>query len=1290
VGTVKPVKEGRAALAEALRAATLMVSAPGRIGTGFFVTPGQVLTCAHVVAEPDREPPEHVVGQWGDIGLELDVMPEVFLREHDLALLRVIGELDHPVACLATQIEPGDELWAYGHPGGDYRLGDVIRLVYDGPSVGEDGVELLRVTEGRAVKGFSGGPVLSWRTGGVCGVLRRADAPPGGPPGARLIGAARIFEAFPHLKPPSVLTPDRLPWFQLLNDKQLAAGRWCYPGPKLRTYLEAARITARTHPYRLALPNAPQLSTVYLRQQATRVVRSKEAWEDEAREDRDDLAAKARPVHADLVLEGDQRCVFVVGGPGTGKSSLLRHLAQTTADRWLDDVGGTGVPILVSAGALAGDRPLAEALAEGVTAALGARLADRRLADMFEDEPLPGVPWMILVDGVDEVLDPERRSRVLETVVFWRSKPSPYRFLVTSRPLPQGQLDVLSENVIPLYEIEPFSPDQLPEFAGRWFSALGMPDPDALVDAFLDRLAGSQLSRLAEIPLIATMLCVVFANQDGQRLPPSRVSLYEDFVSLLLAKRHTQTNALERLQQRIRPYGMAAEQAVDQLLADLRPLLEHLANQRLRTRNPGTLVELAVMQAGDLRPAHLPAEQWRDLVEEALRLSGLVVERSGQLAFFHYTIEEYLAVCAREIPAAILSEVLEEVKQGRSSLSLLRTGVLVSRSPDQAREVAIALSHQGLKGLTFLAALVYDGVQFPDDVVTAARDTLEAFAAAPDGEWSSERYDATEALTLIDPDLGFRFWEQFANDNDLDDVSRVEAIHRLVRTRPRSAAAVLEPVAMKWETPLGIRQTIVYELTVVNRQRSRELLIKMAMSTHIDGVAARWAVTTLCNQVDQPSQVELLAAIVSGSDLPGSYRLWAATRLFEQDRLGGIAAMSTVAQDRTVRGPDRLWAVEVMISYNWGDGRLWHPKAYDLFATIALDPVVEAPSRIEAARELMNQDPQRARAALTIIAADRYVDGADRAHAAAALADLDLPRAVTALVTIAADPASGSDGRLEAALALAWISRSRAANALLAIAADRRVDGDYRATAAHQLDWTDRRALPFALTIIAYDTQIDGTHRTRAALRLSKVSPEPGRLALETLVTDLAVSGPDRLQAACRLASLKSDKASAALTSLSAERDLSDAHRLHAALEGGGSDPLAALAADTHLDGMHRVRAAFELAAVDRSRGIDALASLSQDPSVDNVREELARAETLRVHRERIKYFRESYSDRVTEDAPEADLGRIPSYRVQAARLLDHYDHAAAIDRLTTLANSPDGGIAEQAAAALAAVVGPS
>lgn len=1270
---------GREALAEALRATTVMMSAPGRIGTGFFVAAGQILTCAHVIASPGHDPPARVAGQWADAPLELEVTE--FRPDYDLALLTVTaGPANHPVACLAAPMEPGDELWAYGHPDGAYRRGDVIRSVYDGPSVNADGAELLRITEGRAVEGFSGGPVLNWRTGGVCGVLRRADSPSGGPPGARLVGAELILEVFPRsVKPPSELSPDRVTWIRLLDDAQLSAGRWCYPGPRLRRYLETARVAARDHPYKLALPNAPQLSAVYLRQQASRVVGSGEAAEEE------EVRLRDKPVPADLVLAGDQRCAFVIGGPGTGKSSLLRYLTETGTGRWLDAAGTADVPILVPAGALAADRPLAEALADGVMAALGARLADRRLADLFEEEPLPGISWVILVDGLDEILVPERRQRVLETVLFWRTQPSPYRFLVASRPLPHGQLDVLHRDKIRLYDIEPFSQDQLPEFARRWFSALKMPGLEIFASAFIERLADSQLGRLAEIPLIATMLCVVFASQGGRDLPPSRVALYEEFIAVLMTRRHIEINALERLQQWIRPYGKTAEQAVDQLLAGLRPLLQTVASQRLQAQGPETVLDSVITQVRDLRPAHMPEEQWRNLVEEALRLSGLVVERSGQLAFFHYTIEEYLAVCSYGIPADIVAEVMEQQKRGRNSFALLRVGVLVGNSPGQARQAARALFSIGLPGLTFLAALVHDGVQFPDDILVLARERLELFSAPPDAPWwTTDTYEAAEALALIDPELGFRYWEQFASDDNL--TRREVAVGMMIRISYSRAVAILEPVALKPETPLQIRQSIVYAMTVVNRQQSDELLAKMAMTPLPDSEALRWAAGLLCGRMGDSGE-GLLAGIAGTPGLPGHYRRWAAELLIEIDVERGVAAVIAIALDRTVQSVERFYAALTIIKlrdrYDFYRVRVVIDSRRDeMLAAIALDPASEALYRIKAARELMETAPRRAEGALALIAKDRYVEGTCRAQAAARLAEVNLPRAVAALAAIAADPVCDGDGRRQAAIALAWISRPRAAIALLEIAADRRVDAECRAAAAHQLDWIDREALFSALQIIAYDKQMDDGYRTQAALRLTRFCPERGQLALEALAAESAVSPVVRLQLACQLAALESGQAASVLACLSGDRSLSGGRRLHAAMECGMADPLAVLAGDVTVEGGHRVRAAFELAALDRGRGIEALAALSADPATDDVRQEVARAESLRLKRAQAESLRRPYGADVSEMSPEEN----PSYRVQAASLLLHYDRPAAVTRLMALARDPDFGVSSQAITVLAGI----
>jgi hypothetical protein len=976
----------------------------------------------------------------------------------------------------------------------------------------------------------------------------------------------------------------------------------------------------------------------------------------------------------------------------------------------------------VPAVALAADVPFAEALAGGVTSALGARLADRDLAGLFENEPIPGIPWIVLVDGVDEILAPERRRRVLETVRFWRAHSSLYRFLVTSRPLPKGQLDALYDEKIPIYEIEPFSQDQLPELAKRWFSALKIPNPEDSLIVFLERLEDSQLRRLADIPLIATMLCVVFASKDGMDLPLSRVSLYEEFITLLMTKRYMQINALERLQQWIHPYGKTAEIAVDALMANFRPLLESIADERLQGRGPEVLLDAVVTRVRDLPPAHLPSEQWRMIVEESLRLSGLVVDKSGQLSFFHFTIEEYLAVCARKIPADIIPEILEQRRNGRNSVALLRAGVLIDRSPNQARAAAAALTDVGLDGLTFLAALVNEGTQFPVGALDDAQDKLKGYSATPDGQWSDTTYEAAEAIALIDPALGFRYWQQFADDKNL--ARREVAARMMLRISYHRAAPILEPLALAGETPLRIRQAIVYGVTVANRQRSDELLTKIILSPIVDNTTRHWAIE-LVHERSYLAYFDLLRRVAVEPGVPGAYRRWAAETLYQQgeDDEQGAAAIAAVARDPTVPGVDRFYAVATLMNQPYYRGIRRRELAFDLFGAIAADPAAESTYRLKAARELLPGSPDRGRRVLSLLADDKYANGLQRAQAAALLIDLDPSRGIDAAARIAADPSTDDDGRVEAALALAWVSRPRAAIILLDITADRRVDAVYRIAAANNLNGIDRDAFRLALEIIVSDRQINEIDRVNAGLQLTKLSPQSGRLAFETLVDDATISPFARLEISCRLIELKSEKGTVALPSLSANRHLDDTRRLHAAMELGQSQPLAALAADPTVNGLYRVRAAFELAALERQPGIQALVLLCKDPTTEHVpsdgftftrqrrRRSTWQAAYLRLPEKRppSKGLSELVPSRVTgwigrfskkkQTSRPAASGSVAgdayaietmtessqfiSRRVQAARLLSQYDRLAAVDQLISLARDADEDVASQAITAL-------
>jgi hypothetical protein len=209
---------------------------------------------------------------------------------------------------LAAPVAPGDELWVFGHPEGKYRTGDAVSLRLDGTSEHIEGPILLKGTQGRIKPGMSGAPVLNWRTGAVCGVVRYRDGSHDDI--ARFVPISTAFAVYPGLSEANTAMPAARSWLDLLDDSQLAEAGARYPGPRLRRYLEAASAADDSHPYAAMLDVPSPLSKVYLRQKAGRT-------------SQDETAAEAGElVEADSLLQAF-RGVQVLGGPGAGNPAWL-------------------------------------------------------------------------------------------------------------------------------------------------------------------------------------------------------------------------------------------------------------------------------------------------------------------------------------------------------------------------------------------------------------------------------------------------------------------------------------------------------------------------------------------------------------------------------------------------------------------------------------------------------------------------------------------------------------------------------------------------------------------------------------------------------------------------------------------------------------------------------------------------------------------------------------------------------------------------------------------------------
>ncbi|GHG02745.1 hypothetical protein GCM10017567_17570 [Amycolatopsis bullii] len=1182
-----------------MRAATVPLTIPSTTvkGSGFFVTPELVLTCAHVVTSAGG-PVEVVHGPAtaARAACDYEVLGDYYLAGGpggvDLALLRPLGGERAAPVHLAAPVAPGDELWVFGHPEGKYRAGDVVSLRLDGTSEHIDGPVLLKGTQGRIKPGMSGAPVLNWRTGAVCGVVRYRDGAHDDT--ARFVPIETAFAVYPGLAEANTAMPAARAWLELLDETQLAESGARYPGPRLRRYLEAASAADDSHPYAAMLDVPSPLSKVYLRQKAGR------APQDEAAAEAGEL------VEADSLLHAF-RGVQVLGGPGAGKSSLARHLTALSARKWLRDGEGDVVPILVAAEALTLRYGLSEMLADGVVRSLDTDLDRVTLTALFGEPPLPGAEWLVLVDGVDEILNPQLRSIVLSKVSRHRNE-GRYRFLLTSRPLPDFLMERIAENGdYPTFTIEPFGRHELADFAQNWFTQLKLADPRSAAAGFVRRVDEARLDRLAGVPLIATMLCILYANSPGQRLPENRAELYADFVDLLLTKRKI-TNVRDLLAEWTGRSGPEAEAAGEDLVQRTPELLRLLAHegQRAGTDPSGFAVrtDSAVIIARHVpRPAGLSSAEWDSVIREVLRSCGLLVERRGVFGFIHQTVQEYLA-------AAHLA-VLHPDPRRRGARRLFVPqpwpwpdlevkSFLAALWARQGRDLAPVLRRLLQRrhrdgNYRFLVELHRQGVELPPKVHAKLVETLAGWVAAhgrSHGEWRAaaealnqidrgraaavlqltarqgagwqRRLDSSLMLLEHDAPIGIQALEDLTVDETLDGSDRLKAAKYLLAQHARRGMAALRKLARDIR-PDELRVEAARVIAERDPQRGAELLHAV---TYDPGAS---------------DKARLSAGIALG---PGS----------------GSDALASLSNGHEVAGRIRLNAALTIESWEAGSGT-------SLLLAVAQDIQVSVDTRLEAAQVLTHHGDEHAVQAYRSIVDSKMVAKDIRLDAAERIVAIDSEAGVPLLLQLVADPAFGEE-RIAAGIAAGRVAPHAAARALADIVG---VHSDSRSgysTIAEQKLWVraareaaqiDAEVGATALQDLTAGHQFSPTLRLAALTTLCEVAPRAGLETARRLVEGVETQPEVRLGAAEQIWLLDRKSGRAVIRRIALSTDARSGDRIRLGTRIGRTDKklgieiLRHVASDTLVSPRVRLEAASAVEDLDVAHGVQLRARLTTE-----------------------------------------------------------------------------------------------
>ena len=320
----------------------------------------------------------------------------------------------------------------------------------------------------------------------------------------------------------------------------------------------------------------------------------------------------------DLVKKGSN--LFILGKPGAGKTTFLKHVAIKAARKELN--ADSKIPVFIS---LHSHSRSGKKIAESVEDELFCGFPK---SEFFGEGLLHSGRAIVLFDGLDEVREEgDRRSNTIQELKDFMKTYHESQFIITCRV---AATEYSFENVT-YVEMADFDEKQIHTFVTNWFR-----DNEELAKLCWKDLNDEEhkgLREMGHVPLLLGLLCLTY--EEIRYFPQRRVEVYEEAIDALLKQWDNKRNI-----QRDQVYKFLA-------LGRKRQLLNHVAATSfeqgeflLEKKKLANIIEVYIKKMPDVKEEK---EIDGEVIINAIAAQhGIFVERAlKRYSFAHLSFQEY-------------------------------------------------------------------------------------------------------------------------------------------------------------------------------------------------------------------------------------------------------------------------------------------------------------------------------------------------------------------------------------------------------------------------------------------------------------------------------------------------------------------------------------------------------------------------------------------------------------------------------------------------------------------------